>query len=142
MQSQKGKGEIIQEAFRVLKPGGYYGIHEIALCPDDISEEKQGEIQKDLIENIKVNARPITMSAWAKLFEDAGFEIVTSLTSPMHLLEPKRLIQDEGILRVMKIRLNLLLHPKIARRIRQIKATFRKHSSHMNAFIAVVRKPG
>ncbi|WOO40657.1 class I SAM-dependent methyltransferase [Rubellicoccus peritrichatus] len=141
MQSEKRKAAIIQEAYRILKPGGYYGVHEIALSPDNLPEEKQSEIQKDLIESIKVNARPVTMKAWLKHFEDAGFEVVTRSTTPMHLLEPKRLIQDEGILRVIKIRFNMMLHPKIAKRIRKIKATFQKHSGYMNAFMAVVRKP-
>jgi len=140
MQGEKQKTAIIQEAFRLLKPGGYYGVHEIALSPEDLSGERQAAIQKDLIDNIKVNARPKTLKAWISLFESAGFEVVKTEQSPMHLLEPKRLIQDEGLLRVLLIGLNMLFHPRIAKRIRGIRAAFRKHQKHMRAFVLIVKK--
>lgn len=33
MQGEKAKAEIVAEAFRLLKPGGYYAIHELGLTP-------------------------------------------------------------------------------------------------------------
>src|SRR5690606_36327798 len=68
MQSNKGKLKIIEEAKRILKPGGFYGIHELGLYPDDMSERSKSEIQRDLAESIKVNARPLTVREWTKLF--------------------------------------------------------------------------
>ena len=38
MQADHRKAEIVREAFRLLKPGGLYGIHEIALVPDTMAE--------------------------------------------------------------------------------------------------------
>lgn len=60
MQNEKQKKAIIKEAHRILKKGGLYGIHEIALSPEDITEEKKQNIHKDLAQGIKVNARPLT----------------------------------------------------------------------------------
>lgn len=40
MQSDHRKSEIIKEANRILKTEGLYGIHELRLQPNDISEEK------------------------------------------------------------------------------------------------------
>lgn len=39
MQGDKGKQEIIAEAFRLLEPGGCYAIHELGLTPDSIDAE-------------------------------------------------------------------------------------------------------
>src|SRR5699024_4674330 len=36
MQGDKGKAAILDEARRILAPGGRYAIHELALTPDDI----------------------------------------------------------------------------------------------------------
>lgn len=36
MQGEKGKDEIVAEAFRLLAPGGCYAIHELGLTPNDI----------------------------------------------------------------------------------------------------------
>jgi hypothetical protein len=39
------------------------------------------------------------------------------MTNPMHLLEPKRVIEDEGLFRTLKIGFNVATHPKAAKRI-------------------------
>ncbi|MBS1645462.1 MAG: class I SAM-dependent methyltransferase [Bacteroidetes bacterium] len=44
MQADHRKSEIINEAHRILKQGGLYGIHELGLQPDTISEAEKAEI--------------------------------------------------------------------------------------------------
>lgn len=140
MQGETQKSKIIREAYRILKPGGFYGIHEIELTPDTISEEMKAEIQKELSGSIRINARPLTSPEWTKLFEAEGFEIKTIKTNPMHLLEPKRMIQDEGLLRVLKIRFNMLTHPATAKRIKAMRAIFRKYEKQMKAIMIIAQK--
>ena len=41
MQSDKVKGQIVNEANRVLRPGGRYAIHELALHPDTLTDEQK-----------------------------------------------------------------------------------------------------
>ena len=48
MQTDKHKLEIMREAARLLRPGGYYAIHEMSLVPDYLRPELKEEIQKDL----------------------------------------------------------------------------------------------
>ena len=38
MQPPQHKSQIVREAFRLLKPGGRYGIHELCLIPNDLDE--------------------------------------------------------------------------------------------------------
>lgn len=140
MQIDQKKSEIIKEAYRILKPGALYGIHEMGLEPDSLSEEKKAEIQRDLAETIKINASPLTVSEWSHLIEKEGFEIVKIETNPMHLLRLKRMIDDEGILRTIKILFNLSIHPKARARILNIKKVFLKHQSYLNAVSIVAKK--
>ena len=97
MQSPPQKCRIVKEAYRVLKSGGRYGIHELCLVPDGLNESKKEEIQRALSGAIHVGARPLTSSEWRQLLESEGFEVKAEATAPMHLLEPKRLVQDEGL---------------------------------------------
>ncbi|WP_435264319.1 class I SAM-dependent methyltransferase [Tenacibaculum sp. nBUS_03] len=140
MQNDLKKKEIIKEANRILKKGGLYGIHELALQPDTISDEKKSEIQKELAKAIKVNARPLTINEWTDLLEKEGFEIVKTETSPMHLLEPKRMIDDEGFFRMLKIVFNILTHPNERKRILAMRQVFRKNKIYLKAISIVVKK--
>lgn len=140
MQADHRKSEIIREAARILKPGGYYGIHELGLVPDEMAEDKKAGIQKGLAKSIKVNARPMTVKEWETFLENEGFEIVSVHTNPMHLLKPKRIIDDEGVFRALKIGFNILTHPKYRRRIIGMKNTFNKYAEHMIAVSIIARK--
>lgn len=140
MQPLEHKKDIIREAARILKPGGYYGIHELGLQPDNISEEVKQSVYKDLSANIRVHARPLTVTEWSALLQEAGFEVVKVHTNAMALLEPKRVLQDEGFFRMLKIMFNVLTHGDLRKRILQMRRTFHKHKNDINAVAIVARK--
>lgn len=140
MHVDKRKSDIIREAHRILRHGGLYGIHELSLTPDSIPEEDKAQIQRDLSKCIKVNARPLTQSEWAHLLQEEGFEIVQVYTNAMHLLETKRIIDDEGFLRSLKISFNIYTHPSAHKRINEMKSCFKKYDQRMNGIAIVARK--
>ncbi len=140
MQPLEHKKEIIKEAARLLKPGGYYGIHELGLQPDGISEAIKQSVYKDLSANIRVHARPLTTAEWTALLEEHGFKVVKVSHNPMHLLEPQRVIADEGLLRTLKIMFNVLTQKELRSRIMQMRKTFRKHKDNINAVAIVAQK--
>ncbi|MGO3161915.1 class I SAM-dependent methyltransferase [Sphingobacterium sp. JB170] len=140
MQPLEHKKAIIKEAARILKSGGFYGIHELGLQPDHISEEIKQSVYKDLSANIRVHARPLTAREWCELLEDEGFEIVKVDTNAMALLEPKRVLADEGIFRTLKIMFNVLTQGELRKRILQMRHTFKKHKKDINAVAIVARK--
>lgn len=123
-----------------MKKGGLYGIHEISLIPEDISEEEKLNIQKDLAHGIKVNARPLTTQEWRNLFEQAGFKIKEVTYAPMQLLAPTRVIKDEGIWRTLKIVFNILANPKARKRIEEMRASFVKNKKKMQAISIIAEK--
>lgn len=104
MQGAVQKHRIVQEAGRVLKPSGRYGIHELCLVPDDLDESIKQEIQHALSHAIHVGAMPLTSKEWRALLEAEGFEVQTEARRPMRLLEPDRLIHDEGLFKKHYIR--------------------------------------
>lgn len=140
MQPDYRKSKIIGQASRVLKKGGLYGVHELGLTPNDLNPALKTEIQQALAKVIQVNVRPLTKSEWVALMEKEGFKVLTVETNPMHLLEPKRVIQDEGFFRTLKIIWNVLTHPKERARIFAMRKVFRKYQQYLNAVAIVVQK--
>lgn len=140
MQADHRKLEIMKEAYRILKPGGYYGIHELGLTPNDISSDAKKDIQQNLAHSIRVNARPLTKQEWCSLLEESGFKIKAVSESPMHLLHVKRVLEDEGVFRTLKIGINILLHPKEKKDILHMRDVFKKYEDNMTAFAIVAEK--
>ncbi|MBK8711827.1 MAG: class I SAM-dependent methyltransferase [Niastella sp.] len=140
MNADHRKSEIIREAHRLLRKGGLYGIHELGLTPHTLHEKEKATIQHALAVCIKVNARPLTQSEWVHLLEQEGFRIIDIQTNRMLLLETSRIIDDEGILRCLKIGFNMMRNPKARKRISEMKSVFTKYKDQMNAISIIAEK--
>ena len=141
MQTERGKRAIIAEAYRLLRAGGTYSIHELGLQPDDLPEPVKDEVRKALARSIKVNARPLTEKEWRELLESEGFEVLWSGKEPMALLDMRRNLADEGLGGVLRILRNMLGNKDIRARVMNMKSTFHKYSKELNGIAFVVRKP-
>ena len=141
MQPIEHKRAIISEAYRLLKPGGYYAIHELGLQPDEVSEEVKNSLFKDLSSNIRVHARPMTAKEWKTLLEEQGFKVIKEQHSPMLLLEGSRILEDEGFFRTLKFLFNLLRYPDLRKRVQKMKQSFRKHQQNLDAIALIAQKP-
>ena len=97
MQTEEVKRQIVHEAHRLLKCGGRYGIHEMCLLSDDLDANKRRETEQALTGVIHHGVRPLAVSEWLALLESEGFKVQSVDSAPMSLLEPRRLIRDEGL---------------------------------------------
>ncbi len=137
MQGDKAKRAIIAEAFRILRPGGRYAIHELGLKPDSMPQETKDDIRRDLARSIKVNARPLTAAEWAQLLAEAGFEDITVDYAPMALLNPARVLADEGPRGALRIVGNLIVRAAARRRVIGMRRTFHRYRRSLTAVSAV-----
>lgn len=141
MQPEVMKANIVREAFRCLRSGGRYGIHELSLRPDDLSHEAKAEVQRELSSAIKVGARPLTVAEWRSLLESEGFIVESVSTNRMALLETARVIQDEGLAGSLRILWNTLRDRKAMHRVLEMRSVFRRYAHQMGAVTIVARKP-
>jgi hypothetical protein len=74
------------------------------------------------------------------LLRAQGFEVVAEHRTPMHLLEPRRMIADEGLGRFIRILFNLLRDRAARQRVRAMRAVFRRHGRHLSAIALVAQK--
>jgi hypothetical protein len=141
MQPDSTKARIVGEAARLLKPGGRYGIHELCLVPDDVNESVRDAIQHDLSDEIHVGVRPLTVREWREILAAAGLTVNAEDYAPMHLLEPARLVRDEGLLRAVRFAWNVATHAMARRRVLTMRRVFRKYNRHLAAIAVVAEKP-
>ncbi len=141
MQGEKAKNAVVAEAARVLRPGGRYAVHELALIPDALPDDVRTGIRKALARSLRVNARPATVAEWRTLLEAHGLVVDHVDTAPMALLQPRRIIADEGVLGALRFVGNLLTHPEARRRVMIMRHTLRAHRSHLMAVAITARKP-
>ena len=142
MQTAERKIRILSEAHRLLKPGGLYGIHELCLIPDDIDQQIRKEIESRLTHSIHHRVELPTLVAWRHLLEAQGFVVRDERTAPMHLLEPKRLIEDEGLGRALRFGWNLIRDRDARKRVLAMRRLFKTFSQNLAAVMLVAVKPG
>lgn len=140
MQTTPAKMRILGEARRLLRRGGRYGIHELCIVPDDAGSEMRREMERTLSLNIHVGVQPLTAAEWRKLLECAGLGVVWEGRTPMRLLEPGRLVRDEGVPGALRFTFNLLRKPDALRRVARMRSLFRKYREHLEAIAFVCVK--
>lgn len=140
MQPEEMKRGIMSEAHRLLKSEGRYGIHEMCLVSDDLDENTRRETERALTGVVHHGVRPLTLSEWRSLLESQGFRIQTVETASMNLLEPRRLISDEGFAGALRFAWNVLNDSKARRRVLEMRSVFRRHRKVLGAVAIVAIK--
>ncbi len=140
MQTQEQKHLIATEAFRLLRPGGRYGMHELCVVPNDMPADHRQEIARALSAVIHVGARPLSEHEWKHLLEGVGFRVVGIGYAPMHLLRPRRLVQDEGVFGALRLAKNLLLDSASRRRVLAMRRVFEYHRNNLGAIFLIGQK--
>ena len=140
LEPTKRKVATVAEAARLLRPGGRYGIHELLLTPNSLSESAKEDIEKTLTKVLHVGARPLTADEWRRLVEDGGFQVEFEETSEMLLLDIPTFISDEGVLGSTAFLGRCLAHPSVLPRITQMWTTLRRYRDNIGAIVMTARR--
>ena len=133
MQGAKQKDRILAELARISRPGARLGLHEVAFAPDDVTEADAERAAHDLQSTIKVNVTPLTIAGWRKLLDEAGFDVSHCSTAPLHLLEPRRLVADEGITGAARFVANVIKDKPARERVMSMRKAMRDNAEHLQA---------
>jgi len=132
MQTDETKRQIVREAARLLVPGGRYAIHEMCLR-DGVAVDVRKEVERALTGVVHHGVKPLSVSEWRRLLESEGFEVRATETAPMALLEPARVVQDEGFFGALRFAFNVLRDADARRRVFEMRRVFRRQRDHIAA---------
>ncbi|MDX2765159.1 hypothetical protein P1S61_38365 [Streptomyces sp. ME08-AFT2] len=68
-----------------------------------------------------------------ELLAAVGFTVTALKTAPMALLEPRRLVADEGVVPALRIASRALRNPSALRRVLHMRRVFHRHRDHLGA---------
>lgn len=134
MQPDSRKHTIVEELSRVLRPGGRFALHEVAFAPDDIDDATRATVAKALTSTIKVNVTPMTVGGWDALLAEHGMTVRARFHEPLHLLEPRRLISDEGFAGAARFAANVARDGDARRRVIAMRKAMRSNAAHLQAY--------
>lgn len=140
MQTLEQKRRIVSEAGCLLATDGRYGIHELCFKPDGISTAVRREIEAEMSKEIHVGVHPLCCHEWKQLLEQNGLKMIWCGEANLDLLEPRRMLQDEGVVQCLKIARNVLRDAVLRQRILAIRRIFRKYREHLGAVSIVSRR--
>jgi hypothetical protein len=133
MQTEETKRRIVREAHRLLKVGGRYAIHEMCLMSDDLNEDEKRKTEKALTGVVHHGVRPLAVSEWRALLETEGFHVKSVNMAPMSLLEPGRLIRDEGLRGALRFVRNVIRDKQARQRVLEMRSVFRSNRKRLGA---------
>lgn len=134
------KQAIIAEAHRILRPNGFYCIHELAFQPDDIDQATQQQVRADLARVMKVSPQPLAIREWRTLLESHDFEVTDLKVRPTRILQARRNIEDEGLRAYLKVLSKLRADPAAKERAAAMESACKKHADHVTGMAIVARK--
>lgn len=140
LQADVSKQHVLEEAYRLLKPGGIYILHELSVASKE-TEQSYQELLREMRDTLKVGATPLPVVHWKQLAQGVGFTVKRSFQRPMALLSPGRVIEDEGIANVFRILWNVITTPGALTRLRSIRALFQRHAHRISAIGLILQKP-
>lgn len=140
MQPAETKRQIIHEAHRLLKKNGRYGIHEMCLLVEDVDDESRRQTERDLTGVVHHGVRPLTITEWCSLLKSEGFKIQSIDKALMSLLEPGRMIRDEGVFGALRFAANLLRDSEARKRVLEMRSVFRRNQKNLGAVAITVTK--
>lgn len=136
MYVDKAKTRLVDEYYRVLKPGGRLLTHDIMFTHEHL--EAGGQTQLENV--VKSNVSPMSRMAWKALFIASGFQSVNTHHGAMSLMSPAGLIRDEGLARTVKILFNGLRTRENRTRFLGMFRFFRRHRHQLNYIACCSRK--
>lgn len=129
MQSLPAKNKILHGVHDRLKPCGKFLSHEL------LANDRETEIHRALAAAIRANSTPLSEADWIATCEAAGLQVLQHQTGAMKLLNPVRIIQDEGLRDALKFFWNVLTRPKVRNRLLTIRRVFKQYQSELGYII-------
>jgi len=110
------------------------------LLSDNVNEDERKRTERELTGVVHHGVRPLAVTEWRALLQSEGFTVQSVDMAPMSLLEPGRLIRDEGIAGAFHFVWNLLRDAEARQRVLEMRSVFRRNRKQLGAVAITVIK--
>ena len=131
------KRKAIQEAKRVVKPGGYAGWLELSWKKHPTKETLEA-VSNEICAQCMTNV--LTYENWEKLFHDAGFSQVKVIQSPMTMSGMKGMIQEEGFGNAIRVMAKYLFNARVRKRMKNLNTFINSNPQYFGYGIYITKK--
>jgi hypothetical protein len=107
---------------------------------DGVTAAARSDVERALTGVVHHGVRPLSVSEWRALLEAKGFRVTAVETAPMALLEPVRVVRDEGLMRAVRFALNVARDREGRRRVLEMRRVFRQHRGQIAAACLVAER--
>jgi SAM-dependent methyltransferase len=135
MQSPMGKAKALRGIHDRLKPGGRFLSHELM-----VRSEREAEIHQTLAQSLRVNSTPLTEAHWIEACETAGLFVMQHHAGEMGLLDPTRIVEDEGWIDAAKFFWNVLTQAQLRQRILSMRRIFQQYKQDLGYITLIAVK--
>ena len=130
------KEKALQEIYRVLKPGGFFGSLELSWFKIPPKEAYNELLEKTCNTFIP---RMMTFEEWEKFFRSCGFKHIETIKNPMPSGMLK-MAKTEGFLNFLNIMFKMMTNNKNRKRMMDVQNTFEKYDDYLGYGIYVLKK--
>ncbi|MEO6988544.1 MAG: hypothetical protein ABI239_07840 [Aquihabitans sp.] len=109
-------------------PASYVGVDR-----DEVSAELVAHLAVGERPTIKVNVTPLSLAGWTRLLDEAGFDVDQVMTNPLHLLEPRRLIADEGVFGALRFASRVARDSAARERVLGMRRAMQDNAEHLQS---------
>ena len=131
------KSKAVQEAKRVLRPGGNAGWLELSWKKHP-SKEFLDAVSNEICAYCMTNV--LTYKNWENLFHDAGFSQVKVIRSSMTMSGMKGMVRDEGFGNVMRLIAKYLFNSRVRKRMKNLNIFINSNAQYFGYGIYITKK--
>jgi len=143
MQSPRGKAKVLKNIHDRLKPGGRFLSHEL-MVRSDPSElggaKREAELHQALAQTLRVNSTPLTEAHWIEACETAGLSVLQQHIGAMELLNPARIVEDEGWIDAAKFFWKVLTQVPLRQRVLAMRRVFQQYKHHLGYITLIAER--
>lgn len=139
--SQASKLAVLEEAARVLRPGGRIGVHELCVLEGPWGSTPAEEIIAEMSAFANGGLRPLTEAGWRALVEEAGLSMAGTALGAIELPNLRTLAAREGPRGAARAMGALLKPGSDFLRVKRSVESATRHQDRLAAIVVIAERP-
>ena len=137
---------VLREVWRLLPPGGRFGVHELCLVPepswdDRRDRERAAELLAEIERSAGPGLHPRTEAGWRAEIERSGMVVTGVRTAPLAPLTRRRLIRELGARGALEVTARMVANSAETLRLRALADVLRANRADLGAIILIAERP-